>query len=433
MFSLFNLFKNTSIVTLSTVISRLAGYVREILLAAWMGTSAATDALIVATRIPTLLRKISTEGALNGALLPLIQDLEKKHHKRTINNLINKIILIFSAFFVVFFIFESNFSKQILSILAPGILESTERLYWFNKFIPFTSLTVLLFFLYAIFSALLNHNNKFFWPAIAPTFWNLTLIILIFFAQHYNYDYSILGPIFLIAPLVQLLVVIIPYLKLNIPFKIVKDHESKGVLKQFFKSFLPVMFSASVTQINSVILIAFSSFLPSGNTTILHRSERLLQVPIGIMIALSTTLLPELTHNKEYHKKIIRSSIAVCAAVFIPISLIFFFFNLPLVKLIFNYGKCANSDLLKIAEMLKIYSFGIPAFLLIRILPICFFAMKDVKVPTNGATLHTVLNLASTIFLMKKYQLLGFAYAGLISSWAHVLFLLFFLIKKKYV
>ena len=433
MFKLGYLIKATSIVGIGTIISRISGSVREIVMAAWMGTSAVTDAIIVSTRIPTLLRKISTEGSLNNALIPLIKDLEKKHHKNVITTLISKIIIIFSSAFILFFIMETTLSNHMLKILAPGILKSPARLYWFNIFIPFTSLTVLFFFLNGIFGALLNFHQQFFWPAIAPAFWNITLIICISLASYFRLDYDILGPIFLLATIIQTIVTLIPYIKLKIPFKIYKNKESKGMLKLFFKNFFPIMFSASISQVNNVILIVLASFLPEGNATILHRADRLLQVPIGLILALSTTLLPTLTQNLEHQSKIIKLSLLLCFALFLPMSFIFFFWNFPVVKLIFNYGKCTLNDILHISNLIRIYSIGIPAFLLIRIMPIFFFARKQINIPTQGATIHTILNIGFSCLLMQPLGISGLAYASIISSWFHVALLSFYLIKNKYI
>lgn len=435
MFSLIKLIKSTSVVGISTIISRIFGYIREILLAAWMGTSCATDALIFATRIPTLLRKISTEGSLNGALIPIMDDLEKHNKHELTKILINRIIITFSIFFIFFFLFETFFPKSSLFLLAPGILENPESLKWFTKYIPFTSLAILFFFLSGIFSAVLNYNQKFFMPAIAPAFWNIALILFVWLASKYNLDYSTFGPAFLFATIIQALVCFIPYLKLKMGFQRKQTEESKIVLKSFFKKFFPVMFSASVTQINSIIVIILTSFLPEGNTTLIHRTERLLQVPIGLILALSTPLLPMLTRTESIKdsKKIIKSSLIICAGVFVPISTIFFFFPTPIVKLIFNYGKSTPSDIATIANLLKIYAFGLPAFLLIRIVPIFFFAKKEVSATTKGAIIHTSSSILLSILFMKNYHAIGLVWAGVTSSWIHVLWLFYNLIRKKYI
>lgn len=435
MFKLNNLLKNTSIVGVGTIISRVTGYMREFLMNAWLGASAVSDALIVATRIPTLLRKVSTEGSLNGVLIPLIDELEQKHHKNTIANLINAIILIFSTAFIGFFIFETMFSKASLALLAPGILNDPARLHWFSTFIPFTSLAIVFFFLGGVFSALLNYNQKFFLPSIVQTFWNLVLIIFVLSAQHYNLDYTILGPAFLIATIIQSMITFIPYLRLNIGFKINFNPESRAMLRQFFKNFFPVMFSASISQINSVIIIILTSFLPLGNTTFLYRSERLLQIPIGLILALCTPLLPTLTktHNENDARKIIRSSLVICALVFVPMSIIFFFWSQPLVKLVFFYGRCTMSDVIAMAGLLKIFAFGVPAFLLIRIMPIFFFARRKISVTTKGAILHTTSSIILSVLLMYQYNAAGLALASVIASWLHVIWLTFNLIKHKYI
>lgn len=435
MFSFFKLLKSTSVVGVGTILSRLAGWGREICMTAWMGTSAATDAIVVATRIPTLLRKISTEGSLNGVLIPLIDDLEKKHHKQVVINLINKIIIIFSATFIGFFLIETMQPEGVLHFLAPGILQDPQRLYWFSSYIPFTSLTILFFFLSGLFSAMLNYNQKFFWPAIAPFFWNMVLIGFIIYAQIYKLSFYILGPAFLVATIVQCSITFSQYVRLRIPFKIRRDIESKKILRTFFRNFFPVMFSASISQINSMILIILTSYLPLGNTTLLHRAERLLQVPIGIILALSTTLLPTLTktHETEDASKIIKSSLILSAVIFVPTSFIFYFFAGNIVSLIFHYGRCTTNDILVISGIVKIYAFGLPAFLLLRVMPIFFFARKEVKITTKGAIIHTISNIVLSVMFMQKFGAQGLAWANVASSWLHILWLTYNVFRKKYI
>jgi len=425
--------KNTSIVGFNTMLHRLMGYVREIFMIAWMGTSAATDAIVMATRIPGLLRKISTEGVMNDALLPLVTDLEKKNYKTAITNLINKIIVIFVFAFLISFVIQTIFAKEILAIIAPGLLDKPEQLHWFMKYIPFTSVTVTLFFLFGIFSSMLNCKNQFFWPSFAPTVWNIVLIGCFACGYYLDLDWAYVGPMWLSATAIQVLIVFFPYLRLKIPFKITKDKASEGVLKTFFKVFFPIMFSASISQINSAILIAMTSLLPIGNTTVLYRTEKLLQIPISLIIAINITLLPTLTHNKENQQKISKYALTMNAMIFIPVTIAFFYFSHQISSLIFQWGKCTPEDIAKIANLLKTYSFAIPAILLVRTLPVFFFANKEVKIPAIGAFVQTALNVSICVVLMKNYQLMAFAYASIISTWVNVIFLAIMMKKRKYI
>lgn len=432
MFRVKNLIKNSSIVGIATLISRTFGYVREILLASWLGTSALSDAYTITTRIPALLRRIATEGSLNSVLIPILNrlDFEKKHRSKSV--LLTKLMITLSLLFIGIFMFSVIFPKSYLLLLAPGFLKAPERLFWFLKLSPFMTFTIIFFFLGAIFSAVLNNRNQYFWPAIAPAFWNISLIVLVSWGMKFELTPWLIAPFFMIASIVQMVVTLIPYARLKIPLIIKHDEESTHEVKNFFERFVPVIFSTSISQITSFLTIFLSSFLPEGNTTLMHRAERFFQLPLSMIGALSTPLLPELTKNPENKVKIRRLSLLLTAIIFIPFSFVLYFYGRPLISLIFGYGKCTEQDINMIVRLVKIYSLGIPAFLLIKILPLFFFAEGEVKIPTKAAIVNTVIDGILSIVLMQPFGAFGLVGAPVISAWVHVCFLSFYTIKKRY-
>jgi putative peptidoglycan lipid II flippase len=314
------------------------------------------------------------------------------------------------------------------------MLNNEETLSWFLKFIPYTSLSIIFFFFFGLFSSVLNAFEKFFWASIAPAVWNIAQITMIGYAFIFDLDYIFIGPILLIAAAIQTLITLVPYMNLKIGFK-KNTHDKKHkeeatkTLKMFYKNFLPIMFGSSVWQINSLISIALTSYLANGSITVLFRAERLLQVPLAIIIAFNTILLPTLTNEKKAEKTILNISFLLSALVFIPISLAFYFWSFEISELVFHRGKCTIEAVTRIAHILQIFSYGIPAFLLLKILPTFFFAKKQVKYTTRSAIIQTVLNISISLIFMWKYDVDALAFASVISSWANVLYLLFNLKK----
>lgn len=420
MFKLKNLLQNISIMGICTIISRIGGYIREILLSSWLGTSCITDALIIATRIPTLLRKIAMEGSINAVLFPLM--VENKENKNKVNILINQIFFIFLSFFILYFLFSVYFSRSIVSILSPGTLNSPLRLEWFLKFAPFMSATIFFVFLIGMFNALLNFNNLFFWPAIGPAIWNFVLIILISIAYQCNLSEFFIGPIFLTAIIVHTLVIFYYYRLLKIPFILSFTKESRPLLKTFFFNFFHFVISGSIAQINTMLSIFMTSYLPSGNTTLMHRANRILEIPNMLITIIVTPLLPELTKNIKQDSYILTTTLFIASCVFIPVAGIFYFFGTQLVNIIFNYGKMEQAHLEIIAAIVKLYAYCIPALALNKILSIFFFAKNEIKAPTYAAIFCSIVNMIGNITFF-THGLMGFVMSTIISVYAQLLFL----------
>lgn len=418
------LLKQSSIVAFCTLLSRVAGYIREIFLTSWMGAGVATDAIIIATRISTLLRKTSSEGALSNILIPTIGELERNNKKELAISLINLITLSFCTIFILLNIIYLICPNILLNILALGKTSKGETLLWIKSYLPYTNATVVLFFIYGITSAMLNYHNKFFWAAIAPAIWNIIIIASVIYTNYYNLSYEMFGPILFSATLIQTLITIIAYLSLKIPFTIKFNKELKQHFIIFFKKFFPVMLATGVIQINSIIVITIASaVLEQGAATLIFRAEKILQIPITLTIPLTSTLLPALS-KKTYEASTVRKGVLVGSTLItIPMAVLGYCFCDPLIKTMFNYGKSTANDLNTMANLFRIYTFAIPAYFLIRILPIFFFAQKTTKIPTIAAVLNTTINTVLGIILVKNIGISGIAIAGVISSYAHFVFL----------
>lgn len=421
---LVNFFGKTTLVSACILFSRVTGFVREIAMASWLGTSYITDAIIIVSRLPALVRKITTDGPVNAVLIPLIDSVHTK--RNVVGHLIRGIIIWITAVLIIICLLTIFYKDSIAAIFSPGLANSPLTLQWFKYLLPFAMFCIVFYFLGGVFGAVLNYHQSFFWPAMASVFFNCTMIIGFIVANYFSLSYYIIGPIVLLAGMAQGITPLFSYLKLKLPFKRDKTGEGDAVLKQFFITFLPIIFSACVWQINSTILIMIASFLPTGNMTLLYRADRLLQLPIAIIISLNTVLLPTLSsqHELSKQKKLFKLSMLFVACIALPIAILFYFFNKPLVSIVFFYGKCGMADITAISAMLKLYAFGIPTFLLIRVLPIFFFAKRKIKITTIGATMQTICNLSLAIFLMPKYGANGLIYSSIISSTLNSVFLL---------
>jgi putative peptidoglycan lipid II flippase len=434
MFKKNSLLINSYITGFAILCSRAIGYVREVLIATWMGTNAATDAFTLITKIPSFLRRITTEGSLSSVLIPILSKLDKENKKSSIQPLIGKIIfMLFIIYFFVMFV-SIFFPKAYLKILAPGIFNMPETSAWVMKFNICITGSIIFYFLSGLFGAVLNFRNKFFWPAMAPGIFNITIVILIFWAIAYELDIALIAQFFLISAFMQMLTCLIPYLALRIGFSIKsRNKEDEKTSKEFFTKFGPVVFTTSVSQLTSLISIILSSFLPAGNTTLIHRAERFFQLPLSVISALCTALLPELSQEGDRKKvRTRRLSILVTAAIFIPFSVVFFLFSKTMISFVFSISKCTECEIVQMSNILKLYALGIPSFLLNRVLQLFFFAESSIKIPTRAALINTAFDILISIALINSLASYGLIIAQIVSSWINTFILVYFVIKFKY-
>ncbi|MDC0205604.1 murein biosynthesis integral membrane protein MurJ, partial [Pelagibacteraceae bacterium] len=289
-----NLIASTSIFSFYTLISRILGYVRDILIAIFLGTSLFADAFFVAFRLPNTFRRLFAEGTFNAAFIPsyageLAQDKEKADEfARNVFNLLFIILL-----FIV--LLAEIFMPQLIYLIAPGFYSDPEKLNLATNLSRITFPFLFFISLASFFAAILNSYNKFAISAAAPIILNIVLIASLFISYWLNMsEVFTLSYAVSLAGLLQLLILFffvrknfkpILTLKINIDYKI----------KFFFKKLLPSIFSSGVTQINILVGTIIASF-QAGAVSYLYYADRVYQINLAIAgIAVGTVMLPQLS------------------------------------------------------------------------------------------------------------------------------------------
>jgi putative peptidoglycan lipid II flippase len=301
-----NLIASTSTFSFFTLISRILGYVRDILIAIFLGTSLFADAFFVAFRLPNTFRRLFAEGTFNAAFIPsyageLAQDKEQADNfARNVFNLLFIILL----FFV---LLAEIFMPQLIYLIAPGFYKNPEKL---SLAVDLSRITFpFLFFicLASFFSAILNSYNKFAAAAAAPIILNIVLIGSLFVSQWLNTsEVMTLSYAVSFSGLLQLLILLFFVRKnfrpiLNIKIKI------NAKIKFFFQKLIPSIFSSGVTQINILVGTIIASF-QAGAVSYLYYADRVYQINLAVAgIAVGTVMLPELSKyikNNNYDQAI---------------------------------------------------------------------------------------------------------------------------------
>ena len=297
-----NLVKSTGTFGFFTIISRLLGYLRDILIAIFLGTGVLADAFFVAFRIPNTFRRLFSEGTFNAAFVPSYSSEIVKGKKKSnefANNVFN--LLFLALFFLVLVV--QIFMPVFVSIIAPGFVESASKM---NLAINLTRITfpfLLFISLASFFAAILNSHNKFAATAAAPIILNIILIIFLFFSKslgdelvyYLSFGVSLAG----ILQLLFLYKLVSKFYSLKFNFKI-KANEK---VKIFFKKLLPSIFSSGVTQINILVGTIIASFQASA-VSYLYYADRIYQINLAIAgIAIGVVILPQLSKHIQSKKK----------------------------------------------------------------------------------------------------------------------------------
>ena len=431
-----NLLSSTSVFSFFTLISRLFGYIRDILIATFLGASIYADAFFVAYRLPNTFRRLFAEGVFNAAFIPSYtgeNTSSKIEGKKFADDVLNLLIIVLLG--IVFLI--EIFTPAIVYLIAPGFYKDIEK---FNLAVELTRITFpFLFFvsLSSFFSGILNSNNKFAAAAAAPIILNIFLILSLFISYFFKLNFELnLSYAVTIAGLFQLIFLIFftkHYYKPSINFKI----KINSKIRFFFKKLLPSIFSSGVTQINILVGTIIASF-ESGAVSYLYYADRIYQINLAIAgIAVGTVALPELTKkikigNISEAMSIQNKSIELCLLLSVPASLGLVIASQQITSALFGYGSFLETDVISTAQALKYFGFGVPAFALIKVLSNFFFARDNTKIPFYISIFSVLLNILISVTYFKELGFIIIPIATSIATWCAVIIYLIWLLKLKY-
>ena len=430
-----NLLSSASVFSFFTLISRILGYLRDILIAIFLGASIFADAFFVAFRLPNTFRRLFSEGTFNAAFIPSYTSAkveDKKKGKKFADDILSSLIII--LFFIVTLV--EIFTPYLIYIIAPGFLDDQIK---FNLVVELTRITfpfLLFVSLSSFFAGILNSNNKFAAAAAAPIILNIILIVSLILSYKLGLDYTrLLSYGVTLAGIIQLLFLIYVTKKYYKPtFNFSLKLSSK--VKFFFKKLLPSILSSGVTQINILVGTIIASF-QSGAVSYLYYADRVYQINLAIAgIAVGTVSLPALskafkTKNAKKISDIQNKSFELSLLFSIPASFGLIISSKEIVNALFGYGSFTINDVEMTAAALKFFGYGVPAFALIKILSNFFFARDNTKTPFYISTFIVFLNILISVSFFNKIGFIIIPIATSISTWAGVLIYLYLLSRKK--
>jgi len=429
-----NLIAATSTFSFFTLISRILGYVRDILIAVFLGTSLFADVFFVAFRLPNTFRRLFAEGTFNAAFIPSYagelakSKIDADQFAKNIFNLLF-IILLFLV------LVAEIFMPQLIFLIAPGFYNDPEKL----KFaIDLSRITFPFLFFVSIasfFGAILNSHNKFAAAAAAPIILNIVLIGSLIISQLISIpDVLLLSYAVSFAGFLQLIALLYFVRKFFKPVLSIKIKANEKV-KFFFKKLLPSIFSSGVTQINILVGTIIASF-QTGAVSYLYYADRVYQINLAVAgIAVGTVMLPELSkhvknNNLENIINLQNRALELCLFLSIPASVALVLASEQIITSLFGYGSFDKDSVNNTALALTFFAFGVPAFSILKIFSNFFFARNNTKIPFYFSLISVILNIIISVSLFSKVGFIIIPIATSISSWVNVL-MQYYLIKKK--
>jgi len=418
-----------------TMVSRVLGFARDILIAAVLGTGAVADAFFVAFRFPNLFRRLFGEGAFNSAFVPLFAKRLEGDGPQAASSFAEEALAGLLFVLLIITALAEIAMPWLMYVLAPGFSGTPEK---FDLAVLLTRIAfpyLLCMSLVALLSGALNALGRFSMAAAAPILLNVVLISAMLLAAGLGLSDTPQSGIILawgvaVAGVIQLAALWIAARRAGLHFRLKAPRLSPD-MKHLVRLGVPGLVSGGVTQLNIVVGTIIAS-LQAGAVSYLYYADRLYQLPLGIVgVAVGVVLLPDLARNLRAgnHASVMDNqnrSVEFALLLTLPAAVALAVAAEPIIRVLFERGAFTASDTLPTAAALAAFALGLPAFVLIKVLQPAFFAREDTRTPMRYAVWNMLLNVAGSVALFFLFQGLGWmphvgiAIATTLSAWANV-------------
>ena len=398
------LLRSSAVFSAMTLLSRIAGFVRDMLQGMLFGTGGAMSAFIVAYRIPNFLRRVFAEGSMAMAFVPVLNEIKQKGDKAALKEFVDHMAGALCAVVLVVAGIGVLAAPLVAQLFAPGWTgEEAEKLGQTAAMLRVTFPYLLFISMMALAASILNSFGKFALPAFTPVLHNLTMIAAMFWLAP-RFDIPPMGLAWgvLIAGALQLVLLWPALGKLGLRPRLRLGFRHPEVRK-VGRLMLPTLFSSSVAQVNLLVGTAFASLLVDGSQDWLYYSDRLIEFPLGLFgVALGTVILPHLSRrhadaDASGYNTSLDWGMRVALLVGVPAGLGLMLLAEPLTATIYNYGRFTDHDTRMSAISLTVMAVGIPGFMLSKVLAPAFYARQDTRTPMRAAIWTVLVNVALTI------------------------------------
>ncbi|MDQ1237803.1 MAG: murein biosynthesis integral membrane protein MurJ [Wigglesworthia glossinidia] len=421
-----------------TFLSRISGFIRDILIASVFTPGLHTDAFFVSFKIPNLLRKIFAEGAFSQVFIPILIEYKKNHNDMEINIFISCVFRWLVLFLILITIIGILIAPILVFLISPGFIKNFEQFQLTVSLIRILFPYIILISIASLFSSILHSLNQFFISLISPILLNISMIFFILFITPKLTENNIISLAWsvLIGGLMQLYFSFI-FLKRNdisINYFQIKHPEIFKIL------FLigPAIFGISINQILTMLNTAISSFLSPGSISWMYYADRIVELPMGILgVSIINILLPYLSKSISFNKikeysDILCWGLQVCFLLVLPSSIILITLSRPLIITLFQYQNFSDFDVIMTQKSLIGYAIGLTGFILVKILTLAFYSYKNFRTPIYYAAIMLLITQCMNILFVTFFQHAGLSLSISITAYIHAGLLYWKLYKKKY-
>jgi putative peptidoglycan lipid II flippase len=437
-----NLLKALATISGLTMLSRITGLVREILIARAFGASEMTDAFNVAFRIPNLLRRIFGEGAFSQAFVPTLNEYHGKRGEEQTRALVDAVATVMTWVLMGISLLGVIGAPVVMTVVATGFRSQGETydaaVFMTRVMFPYIGLISLV----ALASGILNTWRRFAIPAFTPVLLNVSLIVAaLFVGPHmdqpiYAQAWGVLvGGVLQLGMQVWALrrLGIMPRVRLNLRAAW-RDEGVRRILNQM----LPALLGVSVAQISLIINTNIASHLAAGSVSYLTYADRLMEFPTALLgVALGTVLLPSLSKanaqdQRAEYSALLDWGLRLTFLLAVPSAIALLVFGTPLTAVLFNYGRFGGQEVEMTRQALVAYGTGLLGLILIKILAPGFYARQDMRTPVKIAIAVLIITQLANIAFVPMFQHAGLALSISLGSTINALMLFFGLRRRGF-
>ncbi|MBZ0159654.1 MAG: murein biosynthesis integral membrane protein MurJ [bacterium] len=424
------------VVSSATLLSRVLGFVRDLIIARAFGAGTATDAFFAAFRLPNMLRELLGEGALSAAFIPVFTKSFTTHGHESAWRLARTVLILLALLLILVSIAGILLAPWLIRLLAPGFqtIPSTLDLAVYLTRIMFPY--ILFIGVAALFMAILNAQGHFATPALAPSMLNIAMIACaLYLTPHVDPPILALAIGVLIGGVGQLLIQIPVVWRRGMGAHRGVDFGDPAI-GQITRLMAPGVAGLAITQINVFIGTLLASLMGEGGISILYYAFRLIQLPIGLFgVAIATAAFPTMARqaaNRSLEEVGATVAYAIRLVLFVtlPAMVGLMVFRVPIIQLLFERGAFDRTVTLATAEVVLFYAFGLGAYVSNRILVPAFYSLQDTATPVKIGMVAVIVNIVSSLLLMRPLGLAGLALATALSSFVNLGLLLIALRRR---
>ncbi|MCG8672186.1 MAG: murein biosynthesis integral membrane protein MurJ [Pseudomonadales bacterium] len=419
------LLRSTGIVSLMTMLSRVLGLARDVVIANLFGAGSGADAFFVAFKIPNFFRRLFAEGAFNQAFVPVLSEYRTNKGHLDVKRLVADTSGTLALVLLIVSVLVVLAAPWVAWVFAPGFAKDPDKFALAGDMLRITFPYLFLVSLTAFAGSVLNSYGKFAAPAFTPVILNITMISsALLLAPMMETPIMALAWAVIMAGSLQL-VFQLPFMRqidlLTMPRW---GWNSPGVVK-IRKLMIPALFGVSVGQLNLLLDTILASLLEDGSVSWLYYSDRLMELPLGVFgIAIATVILPSLSRkhaadSPDAFSDTIDWAVRMVLLIGVPAALALAFLAEPLLITLFQYGEFTEQDVAQATLSLRAYSLGLLGFMLVKVLAPGYFARQDTKTPVAIGIKAMAANMVFNLLLIVPLAHAGLALATTLSAFVN--------------